>query len=156
MAYATATEMLAAVGTERLKRMIPDLQADSLVARLDDALLLGAAKIEGSVAHVYATPLDTTTITSSTQKASTDAQLRRVNILLALEYLALGVDKLPDAITKGIAMANAWLDAVSKRSARIPGMTSKSLPIVMAYGDRADDPPNGLEDAIFELWQFAP
>lgn len=153
MSYATAEEMVRAVGSERLKRLIPAFQAESLTAILDEALLTGAAKIESAIGHVYSTPLDLDGISDADQKTSAQAQLRRVNILYALEYLTLGVEKLPDAITKGIAAADAWLASVARRSSRIPGLTSTNRPVMKAFGpDEAAQNP--LDNSIFEAFAF--
>lgn len=149
MSYATADEMLRAVGVERLKRLVPDLQADSLVTRLDEALAIGAAKIESRIGHVYATPLGLADISDASQKASAQAQLRRVNIFLALEALTIGLDKLPASITQGISAADAWIATLAKREGRIPGLTASSRPIIRAFSN-GEDAGNTLDSALFE------
>lgn len=153
MSYATAAEMLRAVGSERLKRLIPDFQTDSLTSCLEEALAVGAAKIESRIGHVYATPLALSAIVDSGQKASAQAQIRRVNIIFALEYLTLGIDKLPPGITSGISASDSWLASVAERKARIPGLSPTNRPVMKAFAPEGEV-QNPLDNAIFEGFAF--
>lgn len=154
MAYATAEDMVRVVGAARLQRLIPELQAESLTVRLDEALVVGAAKMDARIGHVYATPIDVSTIASADQRTAASAQLKRVNLFYALEYLTLGVEKLPAAITAGISSSDAWLASVAKRESRIPGLTSEARPGFKAFAPEASTVMHPLDDELFEAYAF--
>lgn len=143
MAYATVAELKAVFGSERLRRMIPDLQAEQLDTTLGIHLGAASAEVDSRLAAVYTTPIVTT-------DASSLAILRDVTIALTLRRMSLGLAELPKAAGEALKAADAWLERVASRKARLPNVASKARPVMQAYVDDSDDVGSALDPA---QWQ---